>query len=120
MLAPSMADGVRSLVPSLGCNSRASSCAVPMPASSHGGPAALGRSSPWPALQAVVGVGRSSADGRIGGERRAGGRSGKGWGGAAHRPPEWKGMRRAACMEVGVGGGGDLGNKAKEKRKINY
>jgi hypothetical protein len=29
-------------------------------------------------------------------------------------------MRRAACMEVGVGGGGDLGNKAKEKRKINY
>jgi hypothetical protein len=43
---------------------------VPMPAPSHGRLAALGWSSPRPALQAPVRVGRSSANGRIGGGRR--------------------------------------------------
>jgi hypothetical protein len=102
---------------------------VPMPTPSHGGLAALGQGSPWPALQAAVKEGRSSAGDRIGGGRRAGGRSegggapasgvgrdsagvgrdGKGW---CTGRRSWKGH-----TEVGVGGEGDLGNKTKEKKK---
>jgi hypothetical protein len=91
-----------------------------MRAASHGRPAELGRSSARPALQAAVRVGRSSAGGRIGGGGRAGGRSEEGrwssdrswegWGGAVHRPPELEGT-----YDVEVGGGGDFGNKTKEK-----